>query len=83
MYTVWLSAFALAGNIYVHLIGLPPGYQQLGEPWNERRNVPGDAQEYELPPIDVVTYGAHNYNPVQGGRGILGRYIKAGFKVQF
>ncbi len=36
-----------------------------------------------LPPIDVVTYGAHNYNPVQGGNGILGRYFKIGAKVTY
>ena len=35
------------------------------------------------PPIDDVTYGANNYNPVQGGTGILGRYFKAGVKVNF
>ncbi len=33
-----------------------------------------------LPPIDPVTYGANLYNPVQGGTGILGRYIKAGIR---
>ena len=37
----------------------------------------------DLPPIDVVTYGAHLYNPVQGGTGILGRYFKAGVRVGF
>lgn len=37
----------------------------------------------EYPPIDVVTYGANLYNPVQGGLGILGRYFKAGVKVGF
>ena len=36
-----------------------------------------------LPPIDPVTYGAHLYNPVQGGNGILGRYFKAGVKFGF
>jgi iron complex outermembrane receptor protein len=36
-----------------------------------------------LPPIDTVTYGAHAYNPIQGGEGILGRYIKAGVKFGF
>jgi iron complex outermembrane receptor protein len=36
-----------------------------------------------MPPIDVVTYGAHEYNPVQGGNGILGRYFKVGAKVNF
>ena len=36
-----------------------------------------------LPPIDAVTYGAHLYNPVQGGNGILGRYFKAGAKFNF
>ncbi|GAB7555252.1 TonB-dependent receptor [Novosphingobium sp. 11B] len=36
-----------------------------------------------LPPIDTVTYGAHAYNPIQGGEGILGRYFKAGVKVGF
>ncbi|MBH9536080.1 TonB-dependent receptor domain-containing protein [Novosphingopyxis sp. YJ-S2-01] len=36
-----------------------------------------------LPPIDVVTYGAHLYNPVQGGTGILGRFFKAGVRVGF
>ncbi|MDF0544759.1 TonB-dependent receptor [Sphingobium sp. H39-3-25] len=37
----------------------------------------------DLPPIDVVTYGAHGYNPIQGGEGILGRYFKAGVKFGF
>lgn len=37
----------------------------------------------DYPPIDVVTYGANLYNPVQGGNGILGRYFKAGVKVGF
>ncbi len=37
----------------------------------------------EMPPIDVVTYGAHGYNPVQGGEGIFGRYFKAGVKIGF
>nr|WP_245662072.1 TonB-dependent receptor [Sphingomonas pruni] len=36
-----------------------------------------------LPPIDTVTYGAHAYNPIQGGEGILGRYMKAGVKFGF
>jgi len=36
-----------------------------------------------LPPIDVVTYGANNYNPVQGGNGILGRYFKVGAKFNY
>lgn len=36
-----------------------------------------------LPPIDPVTYGATSYNAVQGGNGILGRYLKAGAKVNF
>ncbi|WP_294063312.1 TonB-dependent receptor [Sphingomonas sp.] len=37
----------------------------------------------KMPPIDVVTYGAHGYNPIQGGEGIFGRYFKAGVKVGF
>ncbi len=41
-------------------------------------NVLGD-----LPPIDPVTYGAHLYNSVQGGTGIIGRYFRAGVKVGF
>ena len=36
-----------------------------------------------LPPLDPVTYGAHLYNAVQGGTGILGRYFKAGAKFGF
>lgn len=35
----------------------------------------------DLPPIDVVTYGANLYNPVQGGTGILGRSFRAGIRV--
>lgn len=34
-----------------------------------------------MPPLDPITYGAHLYNPVQGGNGIYGRYFKAGVKV--
>ncbi len=37
----------------------------------------------DMPPVDVVTYGAHGYNPVQGGEGIYGRYFKIGAKVGF
>lgn len=37
----------------------------------------------KMPPVDVVTYGAQFYNPVQGGNGILGRYLKAGVKADF
>lgn len=37
----------------------------------------------KLPPIDTVTYGAHAYNPVQGGMGILGRYFNAGVKFNY
>ncbi|WP_206242515.1 TonB-dependent receptor plug domain-containing protein [Novosphingobium terrae] len=37
----------------------------------------------QMPPIDPVTYGAHGYNPVQGGTAILGRYFKVGAKVNF
>lgn len=36
-----------------------------------------------MPPVDQVTYGAHMYNPVQGGNGILGRYFKMGARVNF
>jgi len=35
----------------------------------------------DLPPIDPVTYGANLYNPVQGGVGIYGRGVRAGFKL--
>lgn len=37
----------------------------------------------DLPPIDPVTYGANNFNPVQGGTGIFGRQFRAGVKVGF
>ena len=37
----------------------------------------------DMPPIDTVTYGAHGYNPIQGGEGIYGRYFKVGAKVNF
>lgn len=36
-----------------------------------------------LPPIDPITYGANNYNPVQGGNGIFGRSYRAGVKASF
>jgi iron complex outermembrane receptor protein len=35
----------------------------------------------DLPPIDVVTYGANLYNPVQGGTGLLGRSFRAGVRI--
>jgi iron complex outermembrane recepter protein len=35
----------------------------------------------DLPPIDPATYGANLYNAVQGGTGIFGRMVRAGFKV--
>lgn len=34
----------------------------------------------DLPPIDHVTYGAHLYNAVQGGTGIIGRSFRAGVR---
>ncbi len=37
----------------------------------------------ELPPVDVITYGATHYNAVQGGNGILGRYYRAGVRMKF
>lgn len=37
----------------------------------------------DLPPIDPITYGANNFNPVQGGTGIFGRMFRAGVKVGF
>lgn len=37
----------------------------------------------DLPAIDPVTYGAHLYNPVQGGSGIFGRSYRAGVRVNF
>jgi len=37
----------------------------------------------DLPPIDPVTYGANNYNPVQGGTGIYGRAYRLGVKANF
>ncbi|MET0180845.1 MAG: TonB-dependent receptor, partial [Novosphingobium sp.] len=37
----------------------------------------------DLPPIDPITYGANNYNPVQGGTGIFGRQFRVGAKVNF
>ncbi|WP_087574702.1 TonB-dependent receptor [Sphingobium sp. SJ10-10] len=37
----------------------------------------------KLPPIDTITYGAHAYNPVQGGEGILGRYFRIGAKFNY
>ena len=42
-------------------------------------NVLGD-----LPPVDTIaTYGITGYNVVVGGDGILGRYLKAGIKLDF
>jgi len=37
----------------------------------------------KMPPIDPVTYGAQNYNAVQGGTAIYGRMFKAGAKFNF
>ena len=36
-----------------------------------------------LPPLDNVTYGANNYNPVVAGDGILGRFFRIGVKVNY
>jgi len=36
-----------------------------------------------MPGIDPVTYGAFNYNAVQGGNNILGRQYRAGAKFRF
>lgn len=48
------SALGLAGDVYVHLISIPKGYAQMGEPWRERRKVPADARDFTWPTIDVV-----------------------------
>jgi iron complex outermembrane receptor protein len=38
----------------------------------------------EMPPVDVIgNYGIAHYNPVQAGTGILGRYFRAGVRVQY
>lgn len=37
----------------------------------------------KMPPVEVATYGAHLYNPVQAGNGILGRYFRAGVRLGF
>ena len=37
----------------MHLIILPKGYNQVGEPWNERRKIDAEATEYEWPVIEV------------------------------
>lgn len=37
----------------------------------------------DLPPVDPATYGAHLYNPVQGGTGVFGRAFRAGVRVNF
>lgn len=37
----------------------------------------------KLPPIDPATYGANNYNAVQGGEGIIGRAFRLGIKAKF
>jgi iron complex outermembrane recepter protein len=36
-----------------------------------------------LPPLDSITYGAHLYNPVQGGNGIFGRQFRAGVRIGY
>jgi hypothetical protein len=48
------SALALPGEVYIHLIGLPEEYLQIGEPWKDKRTVPADAKEYNWPPIEVA-----------------------------
>ena len=37
----------------------------------------------KYPPVDVVTYGAYLYNPVQGGNGILGRQFRVSATANF
>jgi len=37
----------------------------------------------DLPDVDPVTYGAHLYNPVQGGTGVFGRQFRAGARFRF
>lgn len=37
----------------------------------------------KMPPLDLATYGAYNYNPVPGGVGVLGRQFRGGVKVNF
>ncbi|HVC97957.1 MAG TPA: M56 family metallopeptidase, partial [Pirellulales bacterium] len=48
---------ALPGPVRVHIISLPDGYAQLGEPWADSYPVPADVDEFELPTIEVV--GTH------------------------
>lgn len=45
---------ALAGLVRAYVIVPPDGYVQLGEPWAESYKVPADAEEFELPTIEVV-----------------------------
>lgn len=45
---------ALPGPVRVHIISLPDGYVQLGEPWAESYDVPGKVTEFELPTVEVV-----------------------------
>ena len=79
--------------------GLNPGYSPTGNnvksfiqvdlnaqfKLNKNFTLYGTVQNVfdRLPPIDVATYGAHLYNPVQGGNGIYGRYFKIGAKASF
>lgn len=47
----------LPGPLRAHVIVLPGGYVQLGEPWAEPHQVPAEAEKFELPTIEVV--GTH------------------------
>ena len=48
------TARVLPGRVGLQMIYLPKEYVQLGEPWNRPLEVPKDAKEFDLPPVEVV-----------------------------
>lgn len=47
------TAHVLPGDVTMHVISMPDGFVQLGEPWAEKHRVP-EGKTFDLPAIEVV-----------------------------
>ena len=48
------ATYVLAGDVRTQVTVMPETFVQLGEPWNERHQVPPGATTFDLPAIEVV-----------------------------
>jgi hypothetical protein len=73
------ETYALSGDVSMHAIVMPENFVQLGEPWNERYNIPADVGEFHLPPIDVVSGQTIKGRLVRGFDWTVCRRARPGF----